>query len=150
MCSLLYETGRGKKVRIGFKVRHVASRRFKIICALKVYRIKSEILLRNNSPQLFTLALCCGRNEAGERRKRKPSLLTVDGAELLLMSAGQDLLIQRLGVLKLALFQVARGLTGKEQKTTSTTALQFSIQCHVTNPVLNTKLKLTGTFGILW
>lgn len=125
----------------------MASRRFKPICALKVYRIKSEILLRNNSPQLFTLALCCGHNEAGEWRKRKQSLLTVDRAELLLMSAGQDLLVQRLGVLKLALFQVARGLTGKEQKTTST-ALHFSIQCHITNPVRNTKLKLTGTFGL--
>lgn len=47
---------------------------------------------------------------------KKPGLLTVDGAELLLVGTGQDLLVQRLGVHKLALLQVARGLTGRQRK----------------------------------
>ena len=39
---------------------------------------------------------------------------TVDGAELLLVRAGQDLLVERLCVLVLALLQVAGGLGGRE------------------------------------
>ena len=41
------------------------------------------------------------------------AMLTADRAELLLMSAGEDLLVQGLCILVLALFQVAGGLEGQ-------------------------------------
>lgn len=39
--------------------------------------------------------------------------LTIDGAKLLLMSTGEDLLVQDLCILVLALLQVAGGLEGQ-------------------------------------
>lgn len=41
------------------------------------------------------------------------AMLTADRAELLLVSAGEDLLVQGLCILVLALFQVAGGLEGQ-------------------------------------